>query len=161
LIIIKFIYFFNKETLNKPNFLIKWRYILTIISVSIPDELLEKLDNSIKERGFASRSEILRQAIRSFMEEYRSLESITGEVTATVTVIYTKAAKNDVMLSIQHKYEGIVLTFLHTHVDKDSCLEVMVVKGSIQDIRKLTDAMKTNRWVKQLKISIVGVSQEP
>jgi len=133
---------------------------LTIISVSVPDELLVKLDNSIKKRGFASRSEILRQAIRAFMEEYRSLESITGEVTATVTVIYAKAAKNERMLSIQHEYENVVLTFLHSHVDKDNCLEVMVVKGPIQNIRKLTDALKANRAVKQIKVSLVGVSEE-
>jgi CopG family nickel-responsive transcriptional regulator len=132
---------------------------LTIISVSVPDELLGKLDSSIKKRGFASRSEILRQAIRAFMEEYRSLENITGEVTATVTVIYTKAAKNERMLSIQHEYENVVLTFLHTHVDEDNCLEVMVVKGPIEDIRKLSDALKANKDVKQIKVSLVGVSE--
>ena len=133
---------------------------MTIISISIPEELLDKLDSSIKKRGFASRSEILRQAIRSFMEEYRSLETFTGEVTATVTVIYTKAAKNERMLSIQHEYGDVVLTFLHTHVDEDNCMEVMVVKGPIEDLRKLTNALKANKGVKQIKFSLIGVAEE-
>ena len=40
---------------------------MTIISVSVPDKLLEQIETSIKEQGFANRSEIVRQALRSFI----------------------------------------------------------------------------------------------
>jgi CopG family nickel-responsive transcriptional regulator len=130
---------------------------LTIISVSIPDRLLKELDNSVEKRGFANRSEALRQAIRFFVEEQRNLEEVEGEIIAIVTVVYEKAAKSNRMLTLQHEWGSIVLTFLHTHVDKRSCLEVMVVRGFMQAIRKLVDAMKANERVRQVKVTIIGV----
>jgi len=132
---------------------------LTIISVSIPDRLLKELDDSVEKRGFANRSEALRQAIRFFVEEQRSLEEVEGEIIAIITVVYEKAAKSNRMLTLQHEWGSIVLTFLHTHVDKRSCLEVMVARGFMQAIRKLVDAMRANEQVRQVKVTIIGVPQ--
>jgi len=129
---------------------------LTIVSVSIPEKLLEELDNSIKERGFASRSETIRHALRSFMAGYRSLEKLEGEIVATITVIYGKAAKNNQMLSAQHEYGNIISTFLHSHVDENNCLEVMVVRGDAGTIRRLVDAMKANEQIAQVKMAVLG-----
>ncbi|HID18908.1 TPA: nickel-responsive transcriptional regulator NikR [Candidatus Bathyarchaeota archaeon] len=132
---------------------------LTIISVSIPDRLLKELDDSVEKRGFANRSEALRQAIRFFVEEQRSLEEVEGEIIAIITVVYEKAAKSNRMLTLQHEWGSIVLTFLHTHVDKRSCLEVMVARGFMQAIRKLVNAMRANEQVRQVKVTIIGVPQ--
>jgi len=129
---------------------------LTVVSLSIPDRLLEELDSSIERWGFASRSEALRQAVRFFIEEQRSLREVEGKVIAIVTVVYEKAAKSDRMLALQHEWGSIVLTFLHTHVDKASCLEVMVVKGLIRSIRKLVNAMKADKQVRQVKVTMIG-----
>jgi len=38
-----------------------------IVSLSIPKNLLEKVDSYIQEQGFANRSEIIRQALRVYM----------------------------------------------------------------------------------------------
>jgi CopG family nickel-responsive transcriptional regulator len=130
---------------------------LTVVSLSIPDRLLKELDSSVERWGFASRSEALRQAVRFFIEEQRSLREVEGETIAIVTVVYEKAAKSNRMLTLQHEWGSIVLTFLHTHVDKASCLEVMVVKGMTQSIRKLVNAMKADEQVRQVKVTMIGI----
>jgi len=130
---------------------------LTVVSLSIPDRLLKELDSSVERWGFASRSEALRQAVRFFVEEQRSLRETEGEAVAIVTVVYEKAAKSGRMLALQHEWGSIVLTFLHIHVDKASCLEVMVVRGLTQSIRKLVNAMKADEQVRQVKVTMIGV----
>ena len=129
---------------------------MTIISVSIPDKLLGQLDNSIKERGFASRSEIIRQALRVFTAEYKSLRELEGEIITTITVIYKKGANRDQMLNTQHEYGDIISTFLHSHVDEKNCLEVIVARGDAHVIRKLIDALKANEQIIQVKIAVLG-----
>lgn len=119
--------------------------------------MLGNLDESIVKRGFTNRSEALRQAIRSFLAEYRSLDEIEGEVVATISTVYRRAGKDGRMLSIQHRHEGLILTFLHTHVDEKNCLEVMVVRGSTHDIRELVHAMKANEQVQQVKVGIIRI----
>ncbi|RLI26686.1 MAG: nickel-responsive transcriptional regulator NikR [Candidatus Hecatellales archaeon] len=125
---------------------------MPIVSVSIPEKLLKELDDSLERRGFASRSEVLRQAVRFFIEEGRSLE-VEGEVVAVVTVVYEKAKGR---LLAHHEHEGLLLTFLHTHVDEGSCLEVLVLKGSAEAVRKLTDSIRMDERVKQVKITVLG-----
>jgi len=132
--------------------------LLTIISVSIPDKLLVIVDGSIKREGFANRSEIVRQALRAFMTEGDNLKDLEGELTATITIIYEREAKKEQISEIQHSYSDIISTFLHSHIDEAYCLEVIVVKGKSESIRKLVDAFRTNEQIVQIKITALRKS---
>ena len=129
---------------------------MTVISISIPDNLLKELGDSIRERGFASRSEIVRQAVRAFTAEYRSLQELEGEILATITIITGKRANRDRILETQHQFGNVVSTFLHSHVDEDYCLEVIVARGDAEVVRKLVDALKADEQIAQVKIAVLG-----
>ena len=128
---------------------------VTIISVSVPEKLLERVENSIREQGFANRSEIVRQALRTFIMEGRSLRELEGEIAASITIIYRREATKGQISEIQHNFGDIISTFLHAHIDEDYCLEVIVVKGEAQNIRKLVDAFRTNEHINQIKVSLL------
>jgi CopG family nickel-responsive transcriptional regulator len=91
---------------------------MSIISLSIPKNLLEKVDSYVKEQGFANRSEIVRQALRAYLSEGRKLGELQGKLTVTITIIYKSEAKTGQIADIQHEYSNIIATFLHTHVDQ-------------------------------------------
>ena len=129
---------------------------MTVISISIPDNLLKELGDSIRERGFASRSEIVRQAVRAFTAEYRSLQELEGEILATITIITGKRANRDRILETQHQFGNVVSTFLHSHVDEEYCLEVIVARGDADVIRRLVDALKADEQIAQVKIAVLG-----
>jgi len=128
---------------------------VTIISVSVPEKLLERAENSLREQGFANRSEIIRQALRAFIMESRSLRELEGEITASITIIYERGAKKGQISEIQHSFGDIISTFLHAHIEEDYCLEVIVVKGEADNIRKLVEAFRTNEQINQIKVSIL------
>jgi metal-responsive CopG/Arc/MetJ family transcriptional regulator len=44
---------------------------MVVISLSIPDELLNELDRILGEEWYASRSEVVRQALRKCIAEYK------------------------------------------------------------------------------------------
>lgn len=134
---------------------------MTIISVSVPEKLLERVENSIREQGFANRSEIVRQALRTFIMESRSLKELKGEIAASITIIYERDATKGQISEIQHSFGDIISTFLHAHVDEDYCLEVIVVKGEADTIRKLVDAFRTNEYISQIKVSILKTPKKP
>ena len=128
---------------------------MTIISVSVPEKLLERVENSIIEQGFANRSEIVRQALRTFIMESRSLKELEGEIAASITIIYERDATKGQISEIQHSFGDIISTFLHAHIDENYCLEVIVVKGEADAIRKLVEAFRTNEQINQIKVSIL------
>ena len=134
---------------------------MTIISISVPEKLLQRIETSIKEQGFANRSEIVRQALRLFIMESRSLKELEGEIAASITIIYEREATKGQISEIQHSFGNIISTFLHAHIDEDHCLEVIVVKGEADAIRKLVEAFRTNEHTSQISVSILKTSKKP
>jgi len=133
---------------------------MTIISISVPEKLLQRIEKSIKEQGFANRSEIVRQSLRSFIMESRSLKELEGEIAASITIIYKREATKGQISEIQHSFGNIISTFLHTHIDEEHCLEVIVVKGEADTIRKLVEAFRTYEQISQMKLSILKTTKK-
>jgi CopG family nickel-responsive transcriptional regulator len=129
---------------------------MTIISLSIPDSLLQQIDQTMKEKGFVSRSEIARQALRLYLTEDLKIEDVEGEAVATVTLIYRENADRRRLLDAQHVYGGLVSTFLHAHIHQGFCLEVIILKGQAVLIRKFVDNLRQNEQIIQTKISVLS-----
>jgi CopG family nickel-responsive transcriptional regulator len=129
---------------------------LTIISLSVPEVLLEQVDSTIAQRGFASRSEIIRQALRLFLKEDVQIENLEGEITATITIIYREKADRKRLLDTQHVYSGLVSTFLHAHVHEGFCLEVIILKGQARTIRKFLDDLRANEQITQINVAVLA-----
>jgi CopG family nickel-responsive transcriptional regulator len=129
---------------------------MVVVSLSIPDELLSELDTILGGERYASRSEVVRQAVYKYIMEYRELEKLKGEIIATITLLYEKTERNE-GLHLQHEFDDIVTQYLHSHLTEKSCLEVMVVKGQSKRLKDLIDGLKANRHVKQLKFSVMAV----
>jgi CopG family nickel-responsive transcriptional regulator len=130
---------------------------MVIISLSIPDELRDELDRILGEEWYASRSEVVRQALRKYIAEYKELENIKGNIIATITALYEKKDKNEELTQLQHEFGDVMTTYLHSHLTEKSCLEVMVVKGSSKRLKDMIDGLKANRHVRQLKFSIMSI----
>lgn len=130
---------------------------MVIISLSIPDELRNELDRILGEESYASRSEVVRQALRKYISEYKELENIRGNIVATITTLYEKRDKNEELTQLQHEFGDVMTTYLHTHLTEKSCLEVMVINGPSKRLKDMIDGLKANRHVTQLKFSVMSV----
>ncbi|MFH1327230.1 MAG: nickel-responsive transcriptional regulator NikR, partial [Candidatus Bathyarchaeota archaeon] len=74
-----------------------------------------------------------------------------------ITIIYEHEVKGlqEALTDIQHKYEEIINSSMHIHIDKENCLEIIAVTGKIKAIKNLTQELIKQRGVKQLKLSTV------
>jgi len=132
---------------------------LSIISLSLPTELLEELDAILGKDHSATRSEVVRQAVRMYLSEYNELEKIKGNVIATISVLYKKTEKNEELFQLEHEFGDMITAYLHSHLTRANCLEVLVVKGSAQRLKSLIDGLKANKPVRQLRFSVMTTSE--
>ena len=130
--------------------------IMSIVSLSIPKRLLEKVDHYIREQGFANRSEIIRQALRAYMSESRRLSELQGKITAIITIVYQREAKRAQITDVQHNFGPALLTFLHTHIEEGNCIEIIVARGEAQVIKALIEALKINEQISQVRVTILN-----
>ena len=127
---------------------------ITRIGVSLPKRLLDEFDSIIKTRGYSSRSEAIRDAIRNYIAEYKWLESEKGEIVGVVNVIYDHNVRgiSDAIIDLQHEFLENIMTTLHIHLSKDQCLEVILVKGEMEKIKRLVDRISAMRGVLNVKL---------
>ena len=106
--------------------------MLERIGVSLEDELLAKFDRLIAEKGYATRSEAIRDLIRDALVQ-RSWSESDGreERVAVVTLVYDHDSSSlaQKLAHIQHENHKAVVSALHVHMDEHNCLEVLVLRG--------------------------------
>jgi CopG family transcriptional regulator, nickel-responsive regulator len=132
------------------------------IGVSLPEKLLSKFDEIILQRGYSSRSEGIRDAIRNYIIHYEWMSDVQGERVGVITLVYSHSQRGlvDNLTEIQHEFGTIIQSSLHVHLDEDNCLEVVVLRGDGQQVRKAAERMMSLKGVKHVKLSTTSVGKE-
>jgi CopG family nickel-responsive transcriptional regulator len=122
---------------------------LARIGIAIPEDLLGEFDALIELRGYANRSEAVRDLIRKELIEEISA-SPQAQVCGTVTLIYDHHARLllDKLTDIQHRYHDAIMSSVHVHLDHDNCLEVILVHGKSTLVQKLANTLIATKGVK-------------
>lgn len=129
--------------------------------VSIPEELLEKFDRIIEEKGYVNRSEAIRDLIRDFIVRHE-WEVGDTEVAGTITMLYNHDEADVVkeLLDLQHNYLEEIVSSIHVHMDEHNCLEVVIVKGKAKRIKEIADRLLSLKGVKHGKLVMTGTGGE-
>jgi CopG family nickel-responsive transcriptional regulator len=132
------------------------------IGVSLPEKLLSRFDEIILKRGYSSRSEGIRDAIRNYIVHYEWMSDVQGERVGVITLVYAHSQRGlvDNLTEIQHESGSIIQSSLHVHLDHDNCLEVIVLRGEGQDVRKAAEKMMSLKGVKHVKLSTTSLGKE-
>jgi CopG family nickel-responsive transcriptional regulator len=128
------------------------------IGVSLPDNLLERFDEIIKKRGYSSRSEGIRDAIRNYIIHYDWMNEVVGERIGIISLIYEHDQRGLVssLTEIQHEHSDLIKSSVHVHLDHDNCLEIIVSEGEGKRVKELAEQMMALKGVKYVKLSTVS-----
>lgn len=132
------------------------------IGVSLPENLLTKFDEIILHRGYSSRSEGIRDSIRSYIVNYEWMSDVQGDRVGVITIVYSHAQRNleSNLTDIQHEFSGIIQSSMHVHLDQDNCLEVIVLRGEGQDVKTAAERMMSLKGVKHVKLTTTSLGKE-
>ncbi len=129
---------------------------MPIVSISLSDEDLRVLNQLRTEGGFTNRSELLRRALRTLASEVQELDKLSGETSAVLTIVYGKKGKGIESNFLLHRQAQLIDALLHSHTVNGECIEVIVVNGPANDVRKLIKKLKGNRKIHTIKVAIIG-----
>jgi CopG family nickel-responsive transcriptional regulator len=124
--------------------------------VSIEESLLAGFDALIARKGFSNRSDALRALIRGMLLEAQVEEEPRAEVVGTITLVYDHHHGDLAtrLVELQHHFHGHIVSTLHVHIDESNCLEVLVVRGTSEEVRRISDSLIGTRGVQQGKLII-------
>ena len=133
---------------------------MPVISISVSSELLRKLDRFMRERGYSSRSEAIRDAIRDSMAEYELRRFEMGRVVATITVI-SRHERHDVdgrLMRLRHEYDEVVSGNMHIHLAGNYCLEIFIAEGNAEKVKNFIARIRSIRGIEQVRFTIVPIT---
>jgi len=132
---------------------------ITRFGVSIKPDLLNKFDKEIKKKGYINRSEAIRDLIRKKIVDKESLQpDVQGLGTLTIIYDHHIGSLTNKLLDLQHDHHQEILTTTHVHIDHYNCLEVLVLKGKIGQIQKLSDNIRALKGIKHGELVITKSS---
>lgn len=134
---------------------------LVRFGVSMNENLLEMFDKKIVARGYANRSEAVRDLIRNRLVELE-WEDDNREVAGTITLVYDHHVRglSNILTELQHNWHDMILTTTHVHLDHHNCLEVLVIKGPAGRAREVADRLVGVKGVKHGQLTITSTGRE-
>ena len=120
---------------------------MAVVSVSMPEEFLERLDEFAAEHGYTGRSEVIREAARNLMSEFEDRRLAGQDLIGLVTVLfnYETTSVEQRLMSLRHSHDSLVTANLHSHVGDAYCMEVFVLEGELADISEFVGQVRATK----------------
>ena len=125
---------------------------LVRFGVAMDAELLARFDDRIGARGYANRSEALRDLVRGWLSDDHVDGG--GMAVATLTIVYDHHVRelSEKLTEMQHDLGERVVSTLHVHLDHDHCMEVIVLRGPAGQIQGAADRLLATKGVEHGKL---------
>ena len=130
-------------------------------TITLDDDLMARLDEFMAERRYANRSEAIRDLVRSGLEQATVEASPRARCLAAAIYVYDHEARElaSRLTRAAHEHHDLSLATLHVHLDHDSCMEVTVLRGAVQEIRHFADHVIAERGVRHGRLVLVPIDE--
>jgi CopG family nickel-responsive transcriptional regulator len=128
--------------------------------VSLNSDLLDQFDALCEEKSYPNRSEAIRDLIRGVLVE-REQQLGGKDLAAVLTLVYDHHFSDltQRLMEAQHDSHDVILTTMHVHLDHHNCLEVLILKGAGDTIKRLADKLIATKGVKHGKLTLTTTGQ--
>lgn len=132
---------------------------MPVVSISMPESLLERLDEFIEAHGYSGRSEAVREGARGLLQEFDDRELDGQQVVCVITAMFEHDSGAETTLSeLRHQYEDLVTSNVHSHAD-DNCLELFVTEGTLETIGPFVSRLRAVDGVTAIDHSILPTNR--
>ena len=133
------------------------------ISLTLPPDMVKRLDSIVEEWEFPSRSGAVRDSLRDFFASYEWETAPDARYYGSIIVMQEHDHESDVaseLQRVQHEFPDIILSVQHIHLSHHACMETLAIDGSGSDIAELANQLRSIEGVQRVTF-VVGDAAEP
>ena len=129
-------------------------------TISLSERLATAFDALIKERGYSSRSEAVRDILRGHLQQRDELRNARSQCVANLSYVYDHHERQlaERLTEIQHAHHELTMATMHAHLDHKQCLETVMLKGPVKAVRAFANALMAERGVRHGQLNVISVS---
>lgn len=112
------------------------------VTISIPDELHQRFDELMAERGFANRSHAIAEVLNQHISDYYSLKG-NSLMAGTITLFYDhkRPGIKQQITDVQHAHIREVISSLQVLLENSCTMEVVLVQGPAKRLRQIANKL--------------------
>ncbi|MDP2431844.1 MAG: nickel-responsive transcriptional regulator NikR [Pseudomonadota bacterium] len=131
-------------------------------TISLDETLAQSFDSLIRERGYANRSEAVRDMIRRELETRRIEKEEAPHCVASLSYVYNHHERRlaERLTDLQHHAHDVVVSSMHVHLDHDNCLETLFLRGHTEEVRAFAEKLSAERGVRHGTLNLIPVESE-
>ncbi len=131
-------------------------------TISLDENLAEEFDALIRARGYANRSEAVRDMLRRELEGDRLARQDAPHCVASLSYVYNHHERRlaERLTDLQHHAHDLVVSSMHVHLDHDNCLETLFLRGHTTEVRAIAEKISAERGVRHADLNLVPVETE-
>ena len=133
------------------------------VTVTLDDDLMAELDRLMQERGYANRSEAIRDMTRAGLARKRV--DALPDAPCVAALVYTfdhhSREASSKLTAAHHDHHDLTVSSLHIHLDHDQCMEVSILKGNVGEVRHFADHLVSDRKVQNGEVVIIPTDTDP
>lgn len=125
---------------------------MPIVSLNIPDTLMQDLELMTDVVGYSSRSEAIRDAIRTYISEQRMYRTVKEDVFNAMIFLYKDGENERKSLErLKSKFARLIEGEINFTISKERKVSVLLTKGRSDEIRLLTSRIRGIRGMEQTR----------
>jgi CopG family nickel-responsive transcriptional regulator len=111
---------------------------IEILSFSLPKKIVTEIDELSQDVGYTTRSELIRDALRSFIRSKSDIDKIKGKVEGVIVLLYQHSADHKVS-ELRHKHMDVIKSFMHSDFREraSKCCDVLIFNADAERVRKI------------------------
>lgn len=120
------------------------------LTISVDDDLANAFDGLVRDKGYENRSEAFRDLVREALGhasfEDRSAKFCVG----TLSYVYNHHERQlaSRLTEMQHEHHDLTVSTMHAHLDHESCIETVILRGPTEAVLRFADAVKAQPGVR-------------
>jgi CopG family transcriptional regulator, nickel-responsive regulator len=128
-------------------------------TISLDDHLAASFDQWLDQRGYANRSEAVRDLLRAELERSRQQAPQGLDCVACLSYVYNHHERElgERLTEMHHAHHDLTLSTTHVHLDHEHCLETVLLRGPAVAVRRFADAVCAERGVHHGQLNLISV----
>jgi CopG family transcriptional regulator, nickel-responsive regulator len=122
---------------------------------------MTSIDRFVEHGGYQSRSEAIRDLARAGMaQQHNASPDQSEECVAAVVYVYDHESRDlpKRLTRTFHDHHDLSLATFHVHLDRESCLEVTMLRGGGSEVRHVAEHVIAERGVRHGRVVLVPTS---
>ena len=131
------------------------------VTISMDEQLASVFDQLLAERGYASRSEGMRDIVRDAVREWQDRADLHALCVANLSYVYDRdtRALAERLSDMQHANHDLVITTQSVRLDHRYSFESMLLRGTGEALREFASRLLAERGVTFGALNAVNVER--